>query len=209
MLSSKTIDNFLSEVSSSNAAPGGGTAAAYSAAMAAALGVMSCNLTVTNKKYTLVKDEISGIKNNLENLINHFKLSAEKDAEAFEKVIAAFKLPDETDEDKTTRERKIDESLKEAIEVPLGLMKNCREVLDNLEKLESDANQNTLSDVGTAAAVTLAAAQGMYYVILQNYNYAKDKSGLNDYIGEAEQFAKEILNKSNYINDKILRKLNP
>lgn len=209
MFSTKTVEEFLQEVSSPNSTPGGGTVAAYCAALASGLGIMTSSLTLSHKKYALVKDEVSEIKNDLENNIEHFKTMAEKDSEAFEKVIAAFKLPDQTEEERNTREQKIDQSLKGAIEIPLGLMKTCRSVIDKLEKLESDGNQTALSDVGTAAALVLASAQGMYYVILQNYNSAKNKSDLNNYISEAKKLAKEILDKSNYINDKILRKLAP
>ncbi len=209
MFSSKTIDEFIIEVSSSKSTPGGGTVAAICGSLASSLGVMSCNLTLSHKKYTLVKDEVSEIKNDLENSIEQFKILAAKDSEAFEKVIAALNLPDTTEEENATRERKIDESLREAMDVPLSLMKICRSVIDKFEKLESDANQNTLSDIGTGTAIILASVQGMYYVILQNYNSAKEKSDLNNYISEAKDLAKEILDRSNYINDKILRKLAP
>lgn len=207
MFTKKSIDEVISEISSSKAVPGGGTVAALSATLASALGVMSSNLTITNKKYALVEKKMKEIKNSLEDDIAEFKKGAEKDSSAFEKVIASLKLPQGSEEENKTRDRKIDEALEEAIEVPLGLMKICNEVMNKLDTLEEEGNQNSLSDVGTAAALVLASAQGMYYVILQNYDSAKEKADLDSYIEQAENSAKEILDKSNKINEKILRKL--
>ena len=115
----KTVAVFLDELSSSSATPGGGSAAALIGAMGAALVSMVANLTTGKKKYEAVEKDVVTILNQSEQLRKELQQAVEKDVEAFNKVMGAYGLPKDTDEQKIERSLKIQDALKLAIEAPL------------------------------------------------------------------------------------------
>jgi formiminotetrahydrofolate cyclodeaminase len=92
----KSLNAFLDELASSSPAPGGGSVAALSGALGAALTSMVCNLTVGKKKYADVEDELKNVLVQSEHLREQFTELIERDTAAFNKVMEAFALPKET-----------------------------------------------------------------------------------------------------------------
>jgi formiminotetrahydrofolate cyclodeaminase len=96
----QNIKMFLDEVASSSPAPGGGSVAALSGALGAALTSMVCNLTRAKQGYESVQEEIAEVLEKSEELRKELTDLIDKDTDAFTEVMKALKMPKETEEQK-------------------------------------------------------------------------------------------------------------
>jgi formiminotetrahydrofolate cyclodeaminase len=174
MATRKTMRAFLDEVASSSPAPGGGSVAALSGALGAALTSMVCNLTVGKKKYADVDDEMKNVLEQSEHLREQFTTLIDRDTQAFNKVMEAITLPKDTDPQKALRAAAIREATKEATLVPLEVMKHCIDALALAQAVVSKGNANSVSDAGVSAYMLHAALEGAALNVRINLN------GLND-----------------------------
>jgi glutamate formiminotransferase/formiminotetrahydrofolate cyclodeaminase len=196
---SDTLQKYLDDLSSNSPTPGGGNAAAFSGAVACSLGIMVCSLTIGKKKYIEVEGEIKNIRSILENKKAFFLNLAVKDNQAFDKVMAAFKLPKETDDQKKFRSGEIEKATLLAAEVPSEVVALCNEVLPLLGYLSEKGNQNSVSDAGVAVSLIETAAQGAFLNVLINYNSLSDKTAADKMYAEAGKTLQEIREKSKNI----------
>lgn len=108
LIDMKVID-FSNEVDSKSPAPGGGSVAALASNIGISLGRMMGNLSFGKKKFEALDEDIKkefkekfeklgSIRDNLLELVD-------KDTESFNEVMKAFKLPKETDEQKSIRKK--------------------------------------------------------------------------------------------------------
>ena len=151
MLTKKPITEFLNDLASNSPAPGGGSVAALAGAMGAALTSMVCNLTIGKKKYAEVETEMKSVLQQAERLRAQFTTLVDKDTETFNKVMQAFALPKETDEQKTKRTAAVQSTTKEAAKVPLEVMKLCIEGLKLAKSVAEKGNASSISDAGVSA----------------------------------------------------------
>lgn len=151
-----SVTSFLDELASREATPGGGSAAALTGALAAALGSMVGRLTVGKKGYEEVQEAFRDYLERTESLREDLQSLVEEDAAAFEGVMAAFRMARETEEETAARGRAIQQALKTAAEVPMDTAQACGALLGLLRKMAPGANRNAISDVGSAAHLTLA-----------------------------------------------------
>ncbi len=112
--SDQTVQQFIDNLASPAPAPGGGAAAALSGAMSAALVAMVCQLTIGRKNYENVSAELEAILPRAEARRRVLMELMEADAAAYDAVIATYKLPKETEQDKAARTSAIQEALKRA-----------------------------------------------------------------------------------------------
>jgi len=149
------VNEFINEVDSKTPAPGGGSVAALAGSLSSSLARMVCHLTVGKKKFKALDEEtqksVFTAMNNLENEKDLFTLLVDKDTEAFNQIMSAFRLPKETEEDKKHRSSKIEEATVVAIEVPREVANTGRLVLASLDVLYQHGNKNCLSDLGVSA----------------------------------------------------------
>ncbi len=148
---------FLDELASGKPTPGGGSAAAFTAAEAAALVSMVGRLTVGKKKYESVQSEVKKIVDNSEDLRARLTLAIEDDAEAFNRLMAGFKLPKNTDAEKQVRKQAIHDASLKAAEVPLQTIEMAVEVLKLAVRMAVIGNLNAITDAGTSGALCRAA----------------------------------------------------
>ncbi|HED07690.1 MAG TPA: methenyltetrahydrofolate cyclohydrolase [Ignavibacteria bacterium] len=187
-----TLNDYLESISSKAPTPGGGNVSAFSGVLAASLSIMVCNLTIGKKKYVDVESEMVEIKNNLENLKNRFSELADEDNKAFDKVMEAFKLPKETDEEKLERTAKIDEATLGAAEVPSEVVNVCKKILPNIKTIVIKGNQNSLSDAGVAASLVNTAAEGAFLNVLINCTSLSNRTLGNEFLKRAEIIYEEV-----------------
>ena len=128
-----SLKSYLDEISSSSPTPGGGNVSAFSGAMACSLGIMVCNLTIGKKKYAEVEEEIKDVS---------FQLPGDDNA-AFDKVMEAFKLPKETEQDKKVRSEKIENATLHAASIPSQVITVCSNVMPLINTVASKGNQNS------------------------------------------------------------------
>lgn len=151
------VGPFLEELASSSPVPGGGSVAALSAAMGAALLVMVCDLTMGRKRFAEVQDRVRDLRAEAQNMLRRATELADEDAEAYGRVAQAMALPRETDAEKTSRRERIQDALKGAALPPLETMRVASGVARLSADLVSVGNPSAITDVGTAALVSVAA----------------------------------------------------
>ena len=105
MLVDMTIKEFLAEITSDSPAPGGGSVAALAGAVGAALATMVGNLTLSNAKYREVQSEVEALMPHLNSLQAKLVHYVDEDTAAFNQVMAAYRLPKGTDEEKQALEK--------------------------------------------------------------------------------------------------------
>jgi glutamate formiminotransferase/formiminotetrahydrofolate cyclodeaminase len=153
-------DEFLHSLAAPTPTPGGGSAAAQAGAMAAALTSMVAGVTVGKKKYANVETEMKRTVEKAQELQEKLSASVEKDAAAFDQVMAAYKLPKGTDEEKQARGAAIREATLKAAEAPLEVAERSVAVLNLVRFVAEHGNANAISDAGSAAALAQTAFNG-------------------------------------------------
>lgn len=183
---------FLDELASRAPTPGGGGAAAYAGALAAALGSMVCNLTVGKKKYAAVEDDMCAVLERLEGLRARLVSLVDADAEAFAPLAAAYGMPKETPEEQSAKEAALQEALVSACEVPLAIMRAVSEVADAVEFVAHNGSRLAVSDAGVAAVFAKAAVQGAAFNVYINVASMNDADRAKGYRGEADSLIEQV-----------------
>ena len=157
---SASIAGFFDAVAAGTPTPGGGTVAAFAAALAACLTSMVANLTLGRKKYAAVDDAMRGLKRDADALRARLLALARRDGEAFEAVLAARRLPASTPAESAARDAALARAELEAARVPLETAEACLEVVELARLASRDGNPSAVSDAGVAGLLAAAAAQG-------------------------------------------------
>jgi glutamate formiminotransferase/formiminotetrahydrofolate cyclodeaminase len=152
--------NFLEALSSGEPTPGGGSASAFAAAMAASLVAMVGRVTVGKKKYADVEGEIWPLIDEALELQKMMQEAVDKDAAVFEAYMKARRLPRDTEEQKSDRIKAIQAASINAAEVPLQVAQQALQILRLAVKAAELGNVNAISDAGTAAALAKSAIKG-------------------------------------------------
>ena len=151
MFADKTIREFLDEAASAAPTPGGGSVAALTGALGAALVSMVGNLTVGREKYRDVEDEVRSLLTQTETLRQELLDLLEADIQAYGKLSAAMKLPRTTEEEKKARAAALQDALVVATKVPLDIAERCSRIIDLALPMAEKGNVNAISDVGVGA----------------------------------------------------------
>ncbi|MBD3234402.1 MAG: glutamate formimidoyltransferase [candidate division Zixibacteria bacterium] len=186
-----SMDDFITEVASSSPAPGGGSVAALAASLAGALSSMVIRLTVGKKKYKDVKEELSAILPTTEDLRKQAAALIVKDAEAFNAVMKARKLPKNSDEEKAVRDEAMKEATKHAALVPLETMSLGVEVLKLARIIAEKGNVNSVSDAGVAGLMAKAAVDGAGYNVKINLLGFEEMSFVTETTSQMEALKEE------------------
>jgi len=126
MIEEQSIKTFLDSLASDSPTPGGGTAAALSAAMSCSL--MAMALRVSQKK---VQDPLmEETAEKLDTFRHELLILADKDAEAFEAYMAARRLPKDTENERQERKNAMTKALIQATQVPLSTMQTIENAVE-------------------------------------------------------------------------------
>ncbi|WP_066501938.1 cyclodeaminase/cyclohydrolase family protein [Abyssisolibacter fermentans] len=175
MLIDLSIKEFIEETASDSPAPGGGSISALSGAIAVSLAEMVANLTVGKKKYEDVEDSMKEILEKGEIYRKDLTDGIDEDTDAFNKVMSAFKLPKNTDEDKELRKLKIQEAMKNAALVPLKTAQKSYEFMKYIKNAITKGNSNAVTDAAVAAMMARTAVLGALYNVKINLGSIKDE----------------------------------
>lgn len=157
-------ESFVSDVASSSPAPGGGSVAAFAGSLAAALAAMVCRLTVGKKQYAAVKEELSDVRDRADALRVELTALVEKDKQAFDAVMASFKVGGD----------QLEKATKHAAEVPLTVMQRSLDAMEMALAVARKGNKNSISDAGVAGLMGHAAIEGAGYNVRINLTSLKD-----------------------------------
>ena len=186
---------FLDALASEAPTPGGGSAAAYSGAAAAGLVSMVARLTVGRKKFAEVESKVQAILTQAEALRNDLTISIQLDSSAFESVMAAYKLPKDTQEQGAIRQKAIEQATLLATQAPLGVARKSLQVLELADQIIRLGNVSALSDGATGAALAATAIRGAAFNIRINVKqlpanlanpFLAELSGIEQHAAEVE-----------------------
>jgi len=197
----ESLQTYLDDAASGKPAPGGGSVSACVGALGAALVSMVCNLTIGKEKFAAVEDQVK----DLVKQANHVRARLEKllqdDTVAYNGVIAAYRLPKETDEEKATRHKAVQDGLIVAADVPLNI---CRETVEvaRLSKVAAEiGNPGAVTDAGIGAILAEAAAQGGALNVAINLGSIDDQA----YVAAARAEMDTILKETADLRAEVLR----
>lgn len=179
-LTDKSITAFLDELSSDAPAPGGGSVAALSGALGAALVSMVCNLTLGKKGYEDVQDEIDDLLAQSEALRAELAGLLEEDVKAYTGYSLAAKMPRGTEEEKAERQVAMQAALKVATDVPLTIAEAAVKVMDLCMPAAEKGNKWAVSDAGVAVLMAEAALRSAALNVLINLGTLKDEEFVAD-----------------------------
>jgi formiminotetrahydrofolate cyclodeaminase len=174
-LTEKPVANFLDELASKAPAPGGGSVAAISGALGAALVSMVCNLTLGKKGYEDVQDDIQDLLAQSEALRAELTDLLEADVAAYSGYSAAAKMPRATDEEKAARAVAMQAALQVATDVPLRIAEAAVKVIDLCQPAAEKGNKFAVSDAGVAVLMAEAALRSAALNVLINLGSLKDQ----------------------------------
>ncbi|MFN8502262.1 cyclodeaminase/cyclohydrolase family protein [Kouleothrix sp.] len=151
------LSGFLSALASGSATPGGGSVAALTGAQAAGLVAMVCNLTIGKKAYAAFEGEARELLAQAEARRAELAAFIQADTDAFDELMAAYKLPKASDDEIAARKAAIQAATMRATEVPLAMAAAARAVLPLCGPLAQHGSRTAVSDVGAAALAVRAA----------------------------------------------------
>ena len=155
-----TVSQFLDALAASNPTPGGGTASSIAAAMGAALLIMVAGLARSRTNTDEEKAALAEARGALGPLRDRLTHLADADAEAFDGVMAAYRLPKSTDEEKARRKQAVQEALKAATTTPLDMLRATTAVVALARPVATHGNRSAVSDVRVALELLEASAAG-------------------------------------------------
>jgi formiminotetrahydrofolate cyclodeaminase len=160
MLTDKTLAELLKSFSAPDPTPGGGTAAALAGAIGASLLVMVAGLPKTRHNDEADREALRTAADALTSLRDALAGLADADAQAYDEVVAAYRLPRATDGEKTARKAAIQQAMRRATEVPLEVMRSCAAALAEAGRVAAHGNASAASDVLVGTELLVAALAG-------------------------------------------------
>lgn len=192
-MKNKSINEFAEAVASNSPVPGGGSIAALCGALSAALAEMVANLTTGKKKYIEAEPEMNEIKNKAMALRSKLLDDIERDSYAYNKVMEAYKMPKENDEQVQLRSKAIEESAKTAAAVPLQVGQTSFEILPLAEGVVARGNSNAVTDGLVAAMLARTAVLSALLNVRINLETISDKDFVLEYKKKADVLQEETL----------------
>jgi len=202
-LTEMKIPAFLELLGSDAPAPGGGSTAALSGALGAALTTMVASLTVGKEKFAAHQGLMEEILEQGETLRVQLTEVMNRDTEAFNGVTAVFQMPKETDEEKKARKEAMQEALKACTITPYEMMEYSLEALELTAKALGRSNPNAASDLGVAALMLKAAIQGAWLNILINLGGIRDEVFVQIYRSGGEAILERALPLADHIYETV------
>lgn len=200
MLIENSCKDFVEKLASKEPVPGGGGATALVGALAAALTSMVGNFTIGKKNYVQVEDIIQQVLKDAETIQKEMLELVDLDAKVFSEFMAVYKMPKETEEEKTLRTNALQEKAKEAALVPMRMARAAVKVQTIAIIALEKGNKDLSSDAILSGLFARTALRSAYYNVLINLQIIKNeewktsiKKELDDLIKQAEELEKKLL----------------
>jgi len=187
---------FVEAVGQPTAAPGGGSVAALAGALGAALGQMVAGLSRKKKSQAAYIEPLGEAATEFQAAAKQLAESIDRDASAFESVLAAYKLPQGTPEEQSRRDQAIEQALKGAAEAPLEVARKAAELFDRLGQLEPMASPSMLSDVQVGRLMAAAAVRGSVDNVIINVESLSDTAFAARLKSEAQTLSARVMKDS-------------
>jgi glutamate formiminotransferase / formiminotetrahydrofolate cyclodeaminase len=185
----KNLEQFADETASESPAPGGGSISAYVGALGVALATMVANLSSHKRGWDTRWAEFSEAADRGQQLKTQLLRAVDDDTDAFNAIMAAFGLPNATPDEKTARKAAIQAATRQAIEVPLRVMRLAMQAFPLVGQMAETGNPNSLSDAGVGALCIRAAVRGAFLNVKINATSLDDADYVAQVLAEGEAMA--------------------
>ncbi len=175
-LTGLSVKDYVQRVADGSPTPGGGSVCALAGSLSAALCLMVAHLTLCKEKYRNVWAEMQELSSSAGDLASLSLELAEKDADAYDGVLFAFKLDQETEAQKEARRESIQEAMKQAVLVPMETLQVLAKLSGLVEVAIEKGSRNCLCDAAVAVQLIRAAAIGAVYNVRANLANMADKN---------------------------------
>jgi len=198
-LTDLSIKEFLVKTASNSPVPGGGSIAALSAAVAASLSEMVARLTIGKDGYDAFEEDMKKIAEDAADYRNKLIKDIDRDSNAYNNVMAAFKLPKATEQEQKNRKRAIQEALKSASLVPLEVAKDAFKIIELAEKVVRYGNENAVTDGAVAVMMARTAVLSALYNVKINLISIKDLDFIEKVRKEIKHMESKTINREREI----------
>ena len=186
-LTDRPFRELLAEFASTAPTPGGGSAAALGASVAFALLTMVARMPRTRTGSDAERATLDRSAEDVQRLGEHAVQLVDDDATAYEEVVAAYRLPKASENDKATRRDAIEAALRSAAEVPLDVMRACQAGLVKAIDVARSGNPAAASDVAVAVELLTAAARSAALNVRVNLKSIREVGYVDGVRAEAER----------------------
>ena len=202
-----TVREFIHEVDSAAPAPGGGSVSALSAALGASLLRMVGHLTIPKKKFNKLDESVQKdfikIHENAKSIHTKLLDLIDRDTDAFNAIMNAYKLPKDSESDQSKRQKAIESATIKAIEVPLAIAELAAQALETADFILKYGNKNTISDIGVSVLTLYGGLEGACLNILINLPGLSDEELIKQFKTKAE----DLINKATPIKQAVLEQV--
>ncbi|SDF63654.1 glutamate formiminotransferase / formiminotetrahydrofolate cyclodeaminase [Mucilaginibacter pineti] len=192
-LVSMPLNDFADETASESPAPGGGSIAAYVGALGASLAGMVANLSSHKKGWDNRWLEFSNWAEKAQAYKSEMMALVDMDTISFNRIMDAFGLPKATDEEKTIRDKAIQDATKYAIEIPFKVMQTALNSMEVIKVMVELGNPNSVTDAGVAALCARTAVLGAFMNVKVNASSYKDKDFVVDIIYQGNEIERKAI----------------
>ncbi len=182
----QSVQSFIDGLAGKAATPGGGSVAALMGAQAAALVSMVCNLTLGKPKYAEVEVEMRALLEKSEALREMLTGMIKADVDVFDRLMATYGLPKDSDQEKLARSTAIQAALKEATVVPLLCARACAEAIFLSQIAAEKGYIGVVSDAGVAAMAGYGGLKSAALNVYINAGGVKDRAFADAKLAELE-----------------------
>jgi glutamate formiminotransferase/formiminotetrahydrofolate cyclodeaminase len=172
----RNLMDFVYETASESPAPGGGSVSAYIGALGAALGTMVANLSSHKRGWDDRWEVFSEWAEKGKHYHDQLLKMVDEDTAAFNRIMEAFKMPKNSDADKTKRHQAIQVATKYAIEVPFQVMQLSYDSMEVMKAMAEIGNPNSVSDAAVGALAATAGVRGAFLNVKINSSGLDDKA---------------------------------
>ncbi len=198
-LVSMTLTDFADETASESPAPGGGSISAYVGALGVSLATMVANLSSHKKGWDERWEEFGNWAEKGEQYKNELVRLVDADTKAFNQIMNAFGLPKSTSEEKTIRNKAIQDATKFAIEIPFKVMETSFASMEVIKAMAETGNPNSVSDAGVGALCARSAVMGAFMNVRINASGYDDKTFIADILKRGKEIENKAIEKEREI----------
>ena len=191
-----SLQSFLDELASSAPTPGGGSAAAIMGAMGAALISMVCNVTLGKKEQEAVAADMAAVRDESEQLRARLTAMVAEDIAAFDGLMAAYRLPKASEEEKSRRAEAIQTNLRAATDTPLACARACAEIVALSRRAGEKGFAGVISDAGVGVLTANSALRSAALNVYINAPALKDRAYADAATAEIEKLLKHCAHES-------------
>ena len=194
-----TMHEFAARTASDQAVPGGGCVAALAGSLAAALTEMVTAFTIGRPRYAAVEAGLKEVAQEAAAIRERLAAAVDRDAAAYEAVLAAYRLPKGSENEKEARRQAIEAAMAGAAKVPLEVAQDARKVLDLAAVAVRDGNPNTVTDALVAALMARSAVLGAVYNVRINLANLAD----NAFVAQTNEIVDRLASQAEVVERQI------